>query len=168
MFVLGYTEVELASLVRSELQNAVTFDIDLQCRIITSQKFFYGVGEVLRKGPQRLEPDLTLFRAIFKTGWSNFANLGRVYLIRPDAEAPLVVDVNFREMLMTGLTEDNFQIREHDIIYIPPTFLGLIGRLLQRLTEPVGLAVRTLFGISQIRTSYEVVTGQREQIFFRF
>lgn len=168
VYVLGRTEAELAALVQSQLRSVFNFEIDLQVRIVNSQKFFYAVGETLAKGPIRMIPDMTFIDAMFRTRWTNFANLGRVYLIRPDAEAPLVVNINFREMLLTGLTEYNIEIREHDIIYVPPTFIGLLGRILQRITEPVGLAVRTLFGISQIRTSYEVVTGQREQIFFRF
>lgn len=168
VYVLGRTETEASALVQSQLRAVFNFELDVQVRIIVSQKFFYAVGEVARKGPQALTPDMVLMDAMFRAGWTGFANLGRVYLIRPDAEAPLVIDVNFREMVTTGLTEDNFQIREHDILYVPPTFLGLIGRMLERITQPVGLAVRTLFGISQIRTSYEVVTGEREAIFFRF
>ncbi len=168
VYVLGYTETELAALIKTHLRSVFRNEIDLQARIIVSQKFFYGVGEVARKGPQLLQPDMTFFRAMFSVGWTNFANLGRVYLIRPDAEAPLVVDINFREMILTGLTEYNIQMRENDIVYIPPTVLGVVGRVLQRITEPLGLAVRTLFGVAQIRTSYEVATGQRQQIFFRF
>ncbi|MCA8953601.1 MAG: hypothetical protein KDE27_29080 [Planctomycetes bacterium] len=168
IYVLGRTEAEAAALVQGYLRAVFNFELDLQVRIITSNKVFYAVGEAARKGPQQLTPDMTLIDAVFRAGWTDFANLGRVYLIRPDAEAPLVIDVNFREMITTGLTEKNIQIREHDILYLPPTFLGLIGRMLQRITQPVGLAVRTLFGLSQIRTSYEVVTGQREAIFFRF
>jgi hypothetical protein len=35
--------------------------------------------------------------------------------------------------------------------------------------EPVGLAVRTMLGVAQIRSSYDVVTGERDQnLFFRF
>jgi len=168
VYVLGRTENELAALVQSQLRAVFNFDIDLQVRIVQSQKFFYAVGEALAKGPIKLTPDMTFMEAMFRARWSNFANLGRIYLVRPDAETPLVININFREMLTTGLTVDNIQIREHDILYIPPTFIGTLGRMLQRIAEPIGLAVRTMIGISQIQYSYEVLTGQREATFFRF
>jgi len=166
--VLGRTEAELSALVQSQLNAVFTEPIELQARIIISQKFFYAVGEVGRKGPIKMTPDMTFMNAMFQSRWTNFANLGRVYLVRPDAQTPLVININFREMLTTGLTIANVPIRENDIIFVPPTFLGLVGRILQRITEPIGLAVRTLFGIAQIRTSYEVVTGDRDQVYFRF
>lgn len=169
VYVLGRTETELAALVKSQFAAIFTFPIDLQVRIIDSNKFYYAIGEVNVKGRHRLAPDITFMDAMFDVGWTNFANLGRVYLVRPDAETPLVVDINFREMCLTGFTAANLNMKEHDIIYIPPTFLGLLGRLLQRITEPVGLAVRTLLGLAQIRTSYEVVTGQRDSLYtFRY
>lgn len=166
IYVLGRTETELAALVKSQLAAIFTFDIKLQVRIIESRKFYYGLGEVGVKGPRQLLPDLTFLDAMFQVGWTDFANLGRVYLVRPDAETPLVVDINFREMCLTGYTTANLQMKEHDIIYIPPTFLGLIGRMLQRITQPVGLAVQTLLGIARIKTSYEVVTGQTDSLYY--
>ncbi|HEX5052243.1 MAG TPA: polysaccharide biosynthesis/export family protein [Planctomycetota bacterium] len=160
VYALGKTEVELATLVRQQLRTVFKPDIDLQARIVTSNKRFYAIGEVLRKGPILMTPDLTLIDAIFLTGWTNLANLGRIYVIRPDAEHPLVVDINLREILTSGNTTANIAIRERDILWVPPTFLGLIARLLQRLLEPVALAVRTMLGFAEINYAYDVLTGQ--------
>lgn len=169
VYVLGLTERELAAHVESQLRAWGFKSVPLlQARIVTSIKVFYAIGEVGFKGPLPLAPDMTFLDAMFRANWTNLANLGRVYLIRPDAENPLVVDINFREMLTTGYTTANLQMRERDILYVPPTFLGLVARLLQRLLEPVGLAVRTLLGAAEIRTAYEVVTGERDAIYFRF
>ncbi|MFY9345154.1 MAG: polysaccharide biosynthesis/export family protein [Planctomycetota bacterium] len=169
VYVLGKTEAEVAALVKAELKAAgVKPQIDLQARIVDSRKFFYAIGESGRKGGIDMLTDLTFFDAMFLVGWTNLANLGRIYLIRPDAEHPLVIDINFREMLTTGLTTANFAIKERDILYVPPTFLGLIARLLQRLLEPIGLAVRTVIGVAQAQAAYEVLSGDRPAIFFRF
>lgn len=168
VYVLGQTELQLTANVTSQLRARFKNDFGLQARIVTTNKLFYAIGEVGRKGPQPMATDLTFWDAMFTVGWSNLANLGRVYLIRPDAENPLVIDINFREMLTTGFTTANIQIHEHDLIYVPPTFLGLIARLLQRVLEPVGLAVRTMLGAAQIRSAYGVVTGEQDQLYFRF
>jgi protein involved in polysaccharide export with SLBB domain len=169
VYVLGKTEAEAAALVKAELKAAgVKPALDIQARITLSRKVFYAVGETGQKGPIAMTPDLTFFDAMFLARWTNLANLGRVYLIRPDAEHPLTVDINFREMLTTGLTTANVALRERDIIYVPPTFLGLVARLLERLLQPLGLAVQSVLGLAQAQASYEVLTGERDYVYFRF
>ncbi len=168
VYALGKTEAELSALVATQLRAVVKFDIDLQARIVVSTKLFYAIGESLRKGPILMQPDLTLVDAMFLCGWTNLANLGRIYLIRPDAEHPLIIDVNFREILTTGYTTANFEIHERDILYVPPTFLGLIARLLQRILEPVAVAVQTLIGAAQIQTAYDVLSGNGPALYFRY
>lgn len=169
VYALGKTEAELAALVRTQLRSVLKFDVDLQARI-EGTKYFYAVGEVTLKGPLPLRPDMTLIDAIFLSRWTALANLGRVFLIRPDAEHPLVIDVNVREMLTTGYTAANLQMREHDILYVQPTFLGTIARVLERVLEPVALAVRTMLGASQITFAYDILTGEANgnSLFFRF
>ena len=169
VYALGKTEAELAALVRTQLRSVLKFDVDLQARI-RGQKFYYAIGEVMLKGPVPLTPDMTLIDAMFRSRWTALANLGRVYLIRPDAEHPLVIDVNVREMLTTGYTAANFQMREHDILYVQPTFLGMIARLLERVLQPVALAVRTMLGAAQVTFAYDILTGEASgnRLFFRF
>lgn len=173
--VLGKTEAEAAALVNSQLRAAgVAQDFEIQARIVQvsslSSKWFYAYGEVANKGPILIETDLTFFDAMNAAGWTPLANLGRVYLVKPDAEHPLIIDINFREMMTTGLMAMNVPIRERDIIIVPPTFLGLLARLLQRFLEPIGLAVQTILGIAQTQYAYDVVTGDapNNTIFFRF
>ncbi|HEB54353.1 MAG TPA: hypothetical protein ENI87_13960 [bacterium] len=169
VYALGKTEAELAALVRTQLRSVLKFDVDLQARI-QGQKHFYAIGEVGAKGPIPMVPDMTLIDAVFRARWTPLANLGRVYLIRPDAEHPLVIDVNVREMLTTGYTAANLTIRERDILYVPPTFLGMVARLLERLLQPVALAVRTMLGAAQITFAYDILTGEavNNRLFFRF
>lgn len=170
VYVLGMTEKELSALVKAQLRLAgLDAELDIQGVIQPGRtKFFYAIGETLAKGPVELVADMRLWDAMFTAKWTPLANLGRVYLIRPDAEHPLVVDINFREMLMSGYTGSNFPIREHDVIYVPPTFLGLVARLLERLLQPVGLAVRTMLGAAQITTAYDVLSGRSNGLFFRY
>ncbi len=171
IYVLGKTEVELSAFIKAQLRTVFTFEPNLQARIVRTQKFFYAIGEVRRgKGRVLMEPDMTLIDAMFTVGWTNLANLGRVYLIRPDAENPMVVDVNFREMVTTGYTAANLRIHERDIVYIPPTFLGLLARLLERILEPVGLAVRTMLGFASAESAYRYLTGETDYFYtpYRF
>lgn len=166
--VLGKTEAEVSAIVNSQLRAAgIMLDLDIQARIVVSQKWFYAFGEVGLKGRIPMETDLTFFDALVTAGWTPLANLGRVYLIRPDAEHPLTIDINFREMMTTGLTLGNVPMRERDILYVPPTFLGLIARLLQRVLEPVGLAVSTVLGIADVQSAIDYLRGD-SPYYFRY
>jgi protein involved in polysaccharide export with SLBB domain len=168
VYVLGKTELEVSALVQGLLKEVLTNVPEIQARIITSVRFYYAIGETLQKGRIAMEPDMTFIDAVFKANWTNLANLGRVYLIRPDAETPLVIDINFREMVTSGYTTANVLLRERDILYVPPTFLGLIARMLQRLLEPVALAVRTMLGFAEIQSAYDYVTGKSGSYYLRF
>lgn len=167
--VLGKTEAELQDLVRTMLRPIFNDPIDLQVRISSIGKHFFAFGEVGLRGTLPMQPDLTVFDALARVGWTPLANLGRIYLIRPDAENPLVMSVNMREMITTGLTNANFSMKENDIIYIPPTFLGLVARVLERLMAPIGLAVNALFGIARAQQAYDYVSGNNSSlIYYRF
>ena len=167
--VRGKTEAEVTAIVTSQLRAAaIATDLDIQARIVVSQKWFYAFGEVAFKGQVPMEADLTFFDAMVLAGWTPLANLGRVHLIRPDAEHPLRIDINFREMLTTGLMLANVPMRERDILYVPPTFLGMVARLLERLLQPIGLAVQAVLGIAQTQAAYEVLSGERDAFFFRY
>jgi protein involved in polysaccharide export with SLBB domain len=171
--VLGKTQAELTTLVKGLLQPSFKFPLELQARIAGDFKHIFAFGEVGHRGAVPIKQfggsDLTLLSVVSQLDWTNLANIGRVYLIRPDAEHPLVVEVNLNEMILSGRTNWNLSVRENDIIYIPPTFLGMIARILERVLAPVALAVRAMFGIAEVRESWAVASGQAgNPIFFRF
>ena len=168
VYALGLTEAELGALVTSHLRSMFK-NVNVQARIVDSRKYFYAFGEALNKGRFELETDMTLWDAMMVVKWTDLANLGRVMLIRPDAEHPLVLDVNCREMFTTGATGPNFRLRERDAIYVPPTVLGMLARFFERLLDPVALAVQTAIGAARVQVSYDVLTGRdNANGFFRF
>jgi hypothetical protein len=70
-------------------------------------------------------------------------------------------------MITTGNTRPNIQLRERDIVYVPPTFLGFIARFLERILEPVGLAVFTMLGFANVQSAYDYLSGESDY-YFRF
>lgn len=169
--VLGMTESGLTQMVKDLLRPVFNDEIDVQARIQNKGKVFYAFGEVGGLHAIPIEKaDMTILDTVARLPYTQLANLGRVFLIKPDAENPLVMVVNIREMVHTGLTTSNFPVRENDIIYIPPTFLGSIARILERLLQPISIGVNALLGIARVRASYDYLTG-RDQFggyFFRF
>lgn len=167
--VLGKTEAELTALVRDQLQPLFTFEIELQARIINRGKAFYAIGEFVRKGRIPMQKgDITLIEAVTTLGVTPMGNVGKVRVIYPDAQDPLVVTVNVREMMYYGHTGPNVPIHNNTILYMPPTFLGGISRFLERILLPLRASVGALFGLARIRASYDILTGDSDRIFFRF
>lgn len=169
VMVLGLTERELKRLVESSLDAFFNLDIRVEARIVDFGKAFYAFGEVGMKGRVRYpKADLTLLEAITMIMPTPLANMGRVRLIKPDAENPLVVVVNVREMIMTGNTRFNLPVEENDFIYIPPTWIGGFSRFIEKLLQPIGVAVQSLFGLAMIKTSYDLLRGEDNGYFFRY
>jgi protein involved in polysaccharide export with SLBB domain len=170
VMVLGLTERELKRLVESQLAALFTIDIQVTPRIYDQGKAFYAFGEVVRKGRiPYIKADLTLLEALTQIGPTPLANMGRVKVIRPDAENPMTLDVNVREMITTGNTRYNVLISENDFIYIPPTWLGGLSRFIQKLLTPLNVVVQSMFGLAAIQYSYDILQGnQTNRAFFRY
>ena len=171
VYVLGMTEAELASLVSTQLQPFFNnFQIALQARILNLGKAFFAFGEFERKGRMPMtNSDLTVLDVIATLGVTRLANLGRIKLVRPDAENPMVVTINLREFIETGYTKYNLRVQDNDILFVPPTFLGAISRFIQKLLEPLAVAVDALFNLSYLRSSYDVLfSGDPAYGYYRF
>ncbi len=168
--VLGLTERQLTALVRSQLEALVTFEVDVQARVLNAGKAYYAFGEFVAKGRiPMLKGDITALEAFATLGATTFANVGRMRVVKPDAENPLVIEVNIREMVMTGNTTWNIPIYDNDILYLPPTFFGAVARFLERMLAPFAIAVNILFGAASVRASYDIVTGNYDYYgYYRF
>jgi len=170
--VLGLTERELQDLVTQQLQGLYDVGIPVTARIVNQGKAFYVFGEALYKGRiPMVKGDLTMLEAIATVGTTPLANIGRIHLVRPDAQNPLVVEVNFREMVLTGNTTYNIVLQDNDILFVPPTFIGLLTRFIEKLLAPLNAVVGGLFGLASAKWSYRMLTDDNitgGQGFFRF
>lgn len=161
VMVLGLTERELEDLVQEQLQPLFKLPLGrITARIVNRGKYFYAFGEAVREGRLAMvSGDMTVFEAIALVQPTQLANLGRIRLVRPDAQNPLTVVVNFREMVLTGNTTFNIPIQNNDILYIPPTFFGTLTRFVEKLLAPLAVVTRALFGITQAESSYDYLFG---------
>ncbi len=155
--VEGLTEREIESLIEQRLATYYKIKIDVSVRILnTGGKVFFVFGEVARKGIQVFNRgDMTILDVIAMVGPTPVANLGKVKLIRADPVNPLVVTINVREIIQKGISTYNLNIKEDDIIYVPPTFLGALGNLFVKVTYPFQSMVWTIFGFFQLAWGYK-------------
>jgi protein involved in polysaccharide export with SLBB domain len=60
-----------------------------------------------------------------------------ILVIRGDPENPLVIRCNYDAIIQDGLTRDNIQIRENDIVYLTPSIIGYITAAVAALAAPL-------------------------------
>jgi polysaccharide biosynthesis/export protein len=60
-----------------------------------------------------------------------------IRVIRGDPENPLVIRCNYEAIIEEGLTRDNIQIRENDIVFLTPSIIGYITAAVAALAAPV-------------------------------
>jgi protein involved in polysaccharide export with SLBB domain len=162
VYVLGMKEQTLTDYISVMLDGVFAgTSIRVQARIISTGKGFYMFGEVVQAARfiPMTQGDVTILDVIAKAPITDLANLGRIKVIKPDAQDPLVIVVNVREMIESGNTTYNIRIDNNDIIYIPPTFFGQIARFLEKLLQPVGAVVRAAFGFATFRSTYDFLVG---------
>ena len=164
--VLGLSEKKIGALVREQLQALYSKPIQLDARLLSAPKFYYVIGEVLTISPQAFEGDLTVAEAFLRVPRTNLANIGKVKLIRGDPRNPLVVTVNMWDILLYGNTTYNLNVRENDIIYIPPTLVGQLTRLIEKITAPMAALWQAIFYGQNLRYQWDVITGEQDAFYF--
>ncbi len=166
VMVLGLTEKAIGALVSEQLQTLYTAPIKIDARILTGAKVFFMFGEVLGPGVRPFRGDLTILDVFALFPVTRLANLGRIRLIRADPRNPLIVTINLRHLVTDGVSTYNLNIRENDILYVPPTFFGTISRFMEKLLLPLSTIVGALFQGVQLQYQYEVLTGKRNYYYF--
>lgn len=108
-------------------------------------KKYFVVGEVERQSAVAFTGDKSVFEAVLEAApKSETANLGRVQLIRGDPVDPLIFTINFHDFIDYGDTTYNLIVRENDIIYVPPTFIGTVGHFVERIFYPVKVIIQPI------------------------
>ncbi len=164
-YVLGLTEKQIGALVSEQLRSLYTDAIHVDARILSGDKFYYMFGETT-PGIRRFEGDMTVLDIFARNPILPLANIGKIRLVRADPRNPLIVTINVRDIVLYGISTYNINIKENDIIYVPPTFFGSVSRFIEKVTAPLTSVLNAAFRASNLRYQYRVLTGQQE--FFPF
>jgi polysaccharide export outer membrane protein len=92
------------------------------------------LGEVNNAGPVMLKRGLNLVDALMISGgYTNDADLEKVFIVRQDGERGLVQQINVKAMLQTGDFSQNFALQEDDIVYVGPTGMRKFNYAMEQL-----------------------------------
>jgi polysaccharide export outer membrane protein len=156
--VAGKTPEEVADTLRSKaiMLYALAGDKPIDVRVVVyKSKVFYVLGEVSRPGPQVYTGRDTVLNAIATAGPTVLAWKDRIQVIRPSRDRnirPKIFEVNFDRMFAHGDASKDVLLEEGDIIYVPPTILAAIAKVVEEFVRPIGSAFSTVNVVQRTET----------------
>jgi polysaccharide biosynthesis/export protein len=116
----GLTPMQLADSITQKLQKYISNpNVTVIVTQMNSQRI-YIMGEVGRPGAYPLLPGMTLLQALSNAGgFSPFANLKKIHLIREENGRQTRHEFNYRDMLRGRNTDQNIALKPGDTIIVP-------------------------------------------------
>lgn len=156
VYVAGYTREDLETYLTQKL-SVYYAETDVQVKLASapSSKVYY-VLEGGRYAEIPFDGNTTLFEAVMRAGPSAYdANLRRVQLIRADPRDPFILTADVTEIWRVGDSTYNVQLREFDIVYIPPTIIKQFADVIAGIFSPFVSAFGSLFRLLLFYRTYD-------------
>lgn len=174
LLVGGLTEDEVERKIEALLAtDFVDNDVIVSKGVVRSKKIYVGAlnpqngGLIFRALPWK--GDYTLFEL-----WVDIQSPSTVLdddrhirVIRADPRNPVVYVINVREIALEGRSGANIQLQPNDIVFVPPTLLGQINRLISTVALPLQSLNRITGSILSARRAIDVIEGNDRFVRFR-
>jgi len=85
---------------------------------MNSRRIFVS-GEVLHSGPMTLLPHMTMLQALSQAGFTQFANLKGIYLLRTENGKQEKLPFNYKEVIKGNHPEQNIVLKPGDTVVVP-------------------------------------------------
>jgi polysaccharide export outer membrane protein len=116
----GLTPTQLAAQITESLKKFVTNpQVTVIIAQINSQRI-YILGEVNRAGAYPLLPNMTVLQGLSSAGgFTQFANLKKVYMFRTENGKQLKYPFNYKEVISGKASDENVVLKAGDTIVVP-------------------------------------------------
>ena len=116
----GLTPTQLSSEIVDKLHKII---VNPKVTVIVTQmssQRVYILGQVTRGGAYPLVPDMTALQALsIAGGFTPFANLKKIYVMRSENGADKIYLLNYKEVLSGRNTAQNIRLKPGDTIVVP-------------------------------------------------
>jgi polysaccharide export outer membrane protein len=85
---------------------------------MNSRRIFV-TGEVTHTGPMPLLPHMTVLQALSQAGFTQFANLKAIYLLRTENGKQQKLPFNYKDVVKGNHPEQNIQLKPGDTLVVP-------------------------------------------------
>jgi len=115
----GLTPMQLSTAITERLKKYVADPrVTVIVTQINSQKV-YATGEVLHTGAIQLLPSMTVLQALANAGFTQFANLKGIYVLRMENGKEEKIPVNYRKLIKGQNMNQNILLKPGDTIVVP-------------------------------------------------
>jgi polysaccharide biosynthesis/export protein len=115
----GLTPLQLKDSITEKLKKYIADPrVTVVVTAMNSQRVFV-TGEVTHSGPMTLLPHMTVLQALSQAGFTQFANLKAIYLLRTQNGRQEKIPFNYKEVVKGNHPEQNIQLKPGDTIVVP-------------------------------------------------
>jgi polysaccharide biosynthesis/export protein len=115
----GLTPMQLAASITEKLKKYIADPrVTVVVTAMNSRRIFV-TGEVTHSGAIPLLPNMTMLQALSSAGFTQFANLKRIYLLRNENGQQVKLPFNYKEVVKGEHPEQNIKLQPGDTIVVP-------------------------------------------------
>jgi polysaccharide biosynthesis/export protein len=115
----GLTPMQLAASIREKLKKYIADPrVTVVVTAMNSRRIFV-TGEVAKPGAMPLLPNMTVLQALSSAGFTQFANVKRVYLLRTENGKQVKLPFNYKEVVKGNHPEQNIMLKPGDTVVVP-------------------------------------------------
>jgi len=117
---VGLTPMELADLIHEGLKKYITNpQVTVSVTEINSRRIYVN-GEVNKSGAFQLLPHMTVLQALSGSGgFSPFARVKSIYILRMVDGKPVKIPFNYKQAIRGKNSEQNIELQPGDVIVVP-------------------------------------------------
>jgi polysaccharide biosynthesis/export protein len=115
----GMTPMQLAASIKLKLKKYIEDPrVTVVVTAMNSQRV-YVTGEVTHSGPMPLLPGMTVLQALSSAGFTQFANLKAIYLLRTQGGQETKIPFKYRDAIRGKNTQTDLALKPGDTIVVP-------------------------------------------------
>jgi len=115
----GLTPMQLGNSIKERLKKYISDPhVTVVVTAMNSQRI-YVLGEVTHTGAMALLPNMTVLQALSSAGFTQFANLRAIYLLRTENGEQVKMKFNYKDAIKGRDPQQNIVLRPGDTIVVP-------------------------------------------------
>jgi polysaccharide biosynthesis/export protein len=115
----GLTPTQLAASITEKLKKYIADPrVTVVVSAMNSQRVFV-TGEVVHTGPMNLLPNMTILQVLSEAGFTQFANIKGVYVLRNVNGRQERIPFNYKDVVKGRHPEQNIRLKPGDTVVVP-------------------------------------------------
>lgn len=115
----GLTPLQLKDSITEKLKKFISDPrVTVVVTAMNSRRVFV-TGEVVHSGPMNLLPHMTMLQALSQAGFTQFANLKAIYLLRTENGKQEKLPFNYKDVVKGNHPEQNILLKPGDTLVVP-------------------------------------------------